>query len=162
MSIMATGLKPGLGAGSDELNAFYGHPVPGVYVAQTFSLALTYPGHPTTSWEPSRGCVNGGVVPSLQHSVPLRMVLRVVAKQASQLWSKKDQKKKWNTQFQFMPKDLHITHAYFVGVGYGLVPKEHPHVGMETFGSDLASDKQIEELMRHPDFIPTVPGWQYC
>ena len=90
MGIMATGFKPGLGAGSDELNAFYGFPVPGVFVAPTFSLALTYPNHPTTGWEANRGCVNGGVLPSMQHTVPLRVVFRVVASQQLQLWSRKD------------------------------------------------------------------------
>ena len=36
MGIMAKGFMPGLGAGSDELNAFYGFPVPGTFVAPTF------------------------------------------------------------------------------------------------------------------------------
>ena len=99
MGIMATEFKPGLGAGSDELNAFYGFPVPGVFVVPTFSLALTYPNHPTTEWATGRGRVNGGVVPSMQHSCPVRVVFRVLADQREQLWSKKDQKKKWNTQF---------------------------------------------------------------
>ena len=43
LGILANGFMPGLGAGSDELNALYGHPVPGVYFGGTFSLALTYP-----------------------------------------------------------------------------------------------------------------------
>ena len=100
-------------------------------------------------------------MPSMQHTVPLRVVFRVVADQKLQLWSKKGHKN-WNSQFQFMPQDLYITHMYFVGVGYDLVPKSHPRTAMETFGSESASDDNIEKVLHHPEFIPTVPGWQDC
>ena len=129
-------------------------------MAPAFSLALTYPNHPTTEWATGRGRVNGGVVPSMQHSCPVRVVFRALADQREQLWSKKDQKKKWNTQFQFEPRHLYITHAYFVGVGYDLVPRMHPFTAIETFGSELTSDYNIEKVLGHPDFMPTVPGWQ--
>ena len=89
LGIMATGFKPGIGAGSDELNAFYGFPVPGVFMAPNFSLALTYPNYATAEWAPGRGSVSGGVVPSMQHSCPIRIAFRVLADRREMLWSKK-------------------------------------------------------------------------
>ena len=151
LGIMARGFQPGVGAGSDELNAFYGFNVPGVFVAPTFSLALTYPNFATTEWVPGRGSVNGGQVPTLQHTCPLRVVFRLLAVPQDRLWMKKDGKEKrnWNTQFQFMPGDLYITHVYFVGVGYDLISEVHPHCTVETFGSHLVSDDQVKRVVEH-------------
>ena len=69
-----------------------------------------------------------------------------------------DQKKKWNIQFQHQPEHLYISHLYFVGVGYDLMPTTHPYCAIETFGSDLASDDQVKAVLKHPRFMPTVPG----
>ena len=90
LGILSTGFKTGLGAGSDELWSLYGVPVPGVYVARTFTLALTYPQAPTTPWLAGHGRVSRGTVPSLHHSCPLRIVFRMVANQHDALWRKKD------------------------------------------------------------------------
>ncbi len=84
-------------------------------------MALTYPGTPTTAWAPGRGSVNGGTVPALQHSCPLRIVFRVVANARDALWRRKDE---FNTQYLFRPEHLHITHVYFVGIGYDWVDVE--------------------------------------
>ena len=89
---MASGFMPGVGAGSDELNAFYGRPVPGVVMAANLSLALTYPQRGNTAWAPGRGKVNAGCVPTMQHACPFRIVFRAVADHRDILWSKKDGK----------------------------------------------------------------------
>ncbi len=94
LGVLSTGFKTGLGAGSDELLRLYGVPVPGVYVARTFTLALTYPMAPTTTWLAGHGRVSGGTVPTLHHSCPLRVVFRVVANPNDALWRKKDGRNK--------------------------------------------------------------------
>ncbi len=45
LGILARAFLPGFGAGSDALEHVYGLPVPAVYVALSFSLALTYLPH---------------------------------------------------------------------------------------------------------------------
>ena len=105
--ILSEGWKTGLGAGSDKLRALYGLAVPGVYVGMAFSVALTFPGTPTIAWAPGRRSVNGGTLPSLQHSCPLRIVFRVATDTHDAQWRRKDG---FSTQYLFRPEHRHITH----------------------------------------------------
>ncbi len=153
MRVLSEGWKTGLGAGGDMLKALCGLAAPGFYVGRTFSVALTYPGTPTTPWAPGRSSVNGGTVPSLQHSCPLRIMFRAVADTHDALWRRKDG---FNTQYLFRPEHLYIMHVYFVGIGYGLVAVEHPITDVKNLQHDEANDAKAGCLMRHASLVPTV------
>ena len=163
--ILQQGFRGTLGAGSDTLRELYGLDVPGVYVAKTLSLALTYPMAATTG--PRRedhGGVSGGTVPSLDPTCPIRVVFRCVAWQGQHLWHKRAGN--WNNQYLYATTDLFVTHIYFIGVGYDLIPRGLPqcHVAstLVTTGPSLGlgvSTSEAVRLMKCPQFRATVPGW---
>jgi hypothetical protein len=37
----------------------------------------------------------------------------------------------------------------------------HPFTAIETYGSGCATDDEVAKVMRHPNFKPTVPGWEW-
>ena len=87
--IMSRFLTPTLGAGCDALEAQFGIPVTGVYVAKSWKVASTYPIESTTGLIPqSKTGISGGSYVSLDGTPPLRAVVRVLADTGRQLWHK--------------------------------------------------------------------------
>ena len=71
-SIMSQGLRPTLGAGCDALEAQFGTPVPGVYLAQSWKVAAMYPIESTTGLIPQdKTGVSGGLICLARWSSPI-------------------------------------------------------------------------------------------
>jgi len=129
-NIMSQGLRPTLGAGCDALEAQFGIPVPGVYLAKSWKVATMYPIESTTGLIPQDKIgVSGGSYVSLDGTPPLRAVVRVLADASQQLWHR------GSNQSAYKPSDLHITHVCF----YAVHPKlaHTAHLGLELHSFDL-------------------------
>ena len=75
-NIMGKGFCPTLGAGCDALEAQFGVPVPGVYVAKSWKVATMYPIESTTGPIPqNKSGVSGGSYVLLDGTLPLQAVI---------------------------------------------------------------------------------------
>ena len=116
--ILSEGLRPGLGAGSNDVMKHFGFAVPGVYVSPTWAGAAQYPLLETAGPISVDGCryrrgVSGGALLAKDGTLPMRAVIRCVAKTTDRLWHRSVRK---NKQSMFMTHDLHITHIYIYSV----------------------------------------------
>ena len=107
--ILEKGFQPCMGAGSEQLSYHYGVPTPGVYVADSFIGAATYPIYPTAGPVKVRNIkklqdISGGSYISHDGTPPLRVVFRLKARRSDRIWKR-------DRQSQFMPADLYISHV---------------------------------------------------
>ena len=129
--IMSRGLTPTLGAGAEALQAQFGLPVPGVYVARSWHVASNYPIEPTTGpIEKNSAGVSGGSYVALDGSPPLRAVVRCLVKSDRQLWHR------GNSQSLYMPQDLFITHISFYATHRDLAHLQHKGLELHNFNLD--------------------------
>ena len=123
LEILDRGFMPSLGAGCDALQACFGVPVPGVYVAPNIKVATYYPMTASTCPQPEdKNGVGGGSLISLDGTPPVRVVFRCLAHKHGRLWKRDEQGNK-NPQQLYRPSHLHITHIYIYSVAPRLIHK---------------------------------------
>ncbi|MDA8609346.1 hypothetical protein N9L19_00390 [bacterium] len=116
--ILSSGLRASkLGAGQEHCQKHFGVSVSMVYMARAYDVALRYPIEPTTMGvKESKSGVGGASLVAMDHTPPLRVVLRCIALENSQIWRRE------SNQMGFEPEDLHITHVAFYRA-----PSTHVH-----------------------------------
>ena len=83
-----------MGAGADKIATHYGLWVPAVYLAKTFSTAVSYPMLGTTfaTAEDKRNGWSGGSLIADDGTYPIRAVFRCLVNTQAYLWKKDPQK----------------------------------------------------------------------
>ena len=108
--IIAQGFQPSFGAGPYDLHRFFGVPVPGVYVSQSFETAKSYPLSPETSSRrvpESRSGVGGGEYIADDGTLPMKVVIRMLADMRNHLF-RDDGRAQWT----FRPQYLYISRMF--------------------------------------------------
>ena len=152
--IMETGFKPTFGTGCPEIQEHVGAPVPGVFLADSWSRAMGYPiytctGKKTKCTGPLAKRANGkqrwieapgGTLVSTDGTLPFRAVFRCLVRNSSHLWIQP----KRGTRAVETRGHLHHTLAPVCSVSQ-LVPRAPCPGGRTIRGLSVSSGSQLAD-----------------